>query len=829
VCAFLLKVPPFSFTFPEISTSTSLSDRAYNSSDDELDKHASFTRFLNNSNSTENDNNNNNTSSSNTEVVVAFAGMSSDVVAGETQIPPPLQSASSSSLLRRHRKKLSWSEADFSDVPVAGTSRLVRSLSWDTETFKKLHRFLRTSIGLQNDGEQEVAFAGVNVADAEKLRQLQQLQQHLLQRQQQERKRQELEQQRQQQQVESVPQAQPSSAVSPTSSPTSIIKQRTSSSSTQPTDQRRSVKFALSEVKSFSFEHESPVPPALAVTSAEWPSPSTKSSSRDTADEALSLPIYPPSERERKHKSFVIPSIRFAPEQDHLGAYISCKHHASDLQAYHNPLYRLRMPTVARIVRLPGAVIYKQHNGLWCVRRATRQFLLDSFRYAWSEKNVLYVDTLLFTVQMWCGSHEEFLDRIIEVYYSTAAMFNLATTPVTRHAASERDSELTRMRVVNALRRWLEQDLDREYDQRIIRRLLMFAEVLLASGGSHKHYGKKLMTACLALNDVVQPSISTSSPRLVLKERSLLSRLRLLSSTSGGSSGSPLASPTASPTSSPSQSQSSFAIPARTITPTSATATADGVTLRLVELDMRELAEHLTACDWRTFRRIRMFEFLVQSWNGEQRETAAPNLLSLVNTFNRMTNWIATEILLTPDSEQRAHVIERFIDLAQAFRQLNNFHGLVQVFAALNLLCVQKLTVTWQSVSRKHIDTVRSLEQLLDSQHNWQQYRRLVESIDSAPFIPFEGVFLSDITGIQENVDEVDGQINVDKLTMLGRAFQVIKRSQLCGYPLQINQTLSAFIENTTVLDEDQLWQLSLKVRAREGDSSFSFFATGDE
>lgn len=226
--------------------------------------------------------------------------------------------------------------------------------------------------------------------------------------------------------------------------------------------------------------------------------------------------------------------------------------------------------------------------------------------------------------------------------------------------------------------------------------------------------------------------------------------------------------------------------------------------------------------DWRMFRKIRTSEFLVKAWSGNERDKNAPNLLAFVNIFNKMTNWIASQILLCANSD-RVRYIEKFIDLAQALRAHDNYHGVVEVFAALNLLCIQKLTSAWQSVSRKHIETIRAIEQLLDNHHNWQAYRKAINGITDRSFIPFEGVFLSDLTSIQENVDAIDDQVNFEKLMLLGRAFQLIKHAQSFSYVSFAKVPIfEQFIDQGQILDEDQLWQVSLKVQSKSRFFNFS-------
>jgi hypothetical protein len=160
--------------------------------------------------------------------------------------------------------------------------------------------------------------------------------------------------------------------------------------------------------------------------------------------------------------------------------------------------------------------MYKE-RGIWYVRRGTQAFLLDTLRYEWIDKNHLHIDTLLYTVDMWCESREEFLDKLINVFYCNDPLYEINKSPVTSHALTERDREATKARIISVLCHWLAHDLDRDLDQKLLRRLIVFSDVLLSGTGGDRHHGKKLMSACLDLNNPPVSDNATAQPKFVKK------------------------------------------------------------------------------------------------------------------------------------------------------------------------------------------------------------------------------------------------------------------------------------------------------------------------
>jgi hypothetical protein len=53
----------------------------------------------------------------------------------------------------------------------------------------------------------------------------------------------------------------------------------------------------------------------------------------------------------------------------------------------------------------------------------------------------------------------------------------------------------------------------------------------------------------------------------------------------------------------------------------------------------------------------------MQAWSKEDKENMSPNLVALIDSFNKTSNWIAAEILSTGNPKMRVKVLERFIEV----------------------------------------------------------------------------------------------------------------------------------------------------------------------
>ena len=66
-----------------------------------------------------------------------------------------------------------------------------------------------------------------------------------------------------------------------------------------------------------------------------------------------------------------------------------------------------------------------------------------------------------------------------------------------------------------------------------------------------------------------------------------------------------------------------------------------------------------------------------------------------------MTSWVSTEILSHETPQQRARVIENFVQIAHHCYNHNDFHCALNITIALGSACIKSLRQTWEEVEKK--------------------------------------------------------------------------------------------------------------------------------
>lgn len=70
----------------------------------------------------------------------------------------------------------------------------------------------------------------------------------------------------------------------------------------------------------------------------------------------------------------------------------------------------------------------------------------------------------------------------------------------------------------------------------------------------------------------------------------------------------------------------------------------------------------------------------------------------MIERFNEVSNWVASEIVKQPQLFHRVVIIEKFIEVAQELQRLHNLNGLTAVIGGLNSSPVSRLKRTWAKV-----------------------------------------------------------------------------------------------------------------------------------
>ena len=134
------------------------------------------------------------------------------------------------------------------------------------------------------------------------------------------------------------------------------------------------------------------------------------------------------------------------------------------------------------------------------------------------------------------------------------------------------------------------------------------------------------------------------------------------------------------------------------------------------------------------------------------------------------------------------------------------------VFSALSLGCVRTFESTWRDIPDKKHLFLKQVETLLSPIGNYSKYRNLLKEA-LPPVLPFQGVYLADLTFIDEVPSKLEnGDINFSKMNLISSIFQEIQRFQKETYHIIEVPYIVQFFQRAVVRSEKELYDAAKQV-----------------
>ncbi|KAK8046427.1 RasGEF domain-containing protein [Apiospora saccharicola] len=245
--------------------------------------------------------------------------------------------------------------------------------------------------------------------------------------------------------------------------------------------------------------------------------------------------------------------------------------------------------------------------------------------------------------------------------------------------------------------------------------------------------------------------------------------------------------------------------------------------LKFLDIDVTEFARQLTIIESKLYGKIKPTECLNKTWQkkiGEGDPEPAPNVKALILHSNQMTNWVAEMILAQMDVKKRVVVIKHFVSVADKCRGLNNFSTLTSIISALGTAPIARLKRTWDLVPARINAVLETMRKLMASTKNFGEYRETLHAANP-PCIPFFGVYLTDLTFIEDGIPSIikkTNLINFSKRAKTAEVIRDIQQYQNAPYSLQPVPELQDYILSNMQAagDVHEMYDKSLVVEPRE-------------
>ena len=244
--------------------------------------------------------------------------------------------------------------------------------------------------------------------------------------------------------------------------------------------------------------------------------------------------------------------------------------------------------------------------------------------------------------------------------------------------------------------------------------------------------------------------------------------------------------------------------------------------LKFEDIDEEEVARQITLIEWAMFKQIKPSELLNQAWSKARLKHRAQNVSALITRSNTFSVWTAWKIVSQEKLKDRKNMIIRFLRIAEHLRAMHNYNALVSIMAGLENAAVHRLKHTREEIPKRYQDLQVEVQRLFNTEGNYRLYRAALKT-SSPPCIPFLGVYLTDLTFIEDGNPDFDANnlINFSKRKLVCDVIQAIQDYQQQAYNLlEVVQIQSLLTPKPADLpkDENALYQMSLVREPRNAD-----------
>ncbi|XP_063095779.1 ral guanine nucleotide dissociation stimulator-like 1 isoform X2 [Cavia porcellus] len=265
------------------------------------------------------------------------------------------------------------------------------------------------------------------------------------------------------------------------------------------------------------------------------------------------------------------------------------------------------------------------------------------------------------------------------------------------------------------------------------------------------------------------------------------------------------------------------------------------------------VAEQLTYMDAQLFKKVVPHHCLGCIWSQRDKKEnkhLAPTIRATISQFNTLTKCVVSTILGNKElkTQQRAKIIEKWINIAHECRILKNFSSLRAIVSALQSNSIYRLKKTWAAVPKDRMLMFEELSDIFSDHNNHLTSRELLMKEGTSKFanldssvkenqkrtqrrlqlqkdmgvmqgtVPYLGTFLTDLTMLDTALQDYieGGLINFEKRR---REFEVIAQIKLLqsacnSYCMTPDPRFIQWFQRQQLLTEEESYAFSCEIEA---------------
>ena len=108
----------------------------------------------------------------------------------------------------------------------------------------------------------------------------------------------------------------------------------------------------------------------------------------------------------------------------------------------------------------------------------------------------------------------------------------------------------------------------------------------------------------------------------------------------------------------------------------------------------------------------------------------------MIAQFNKFSNAVSSLICTCPKLKLRKKLIEKFVRIAENLIEMNSYNMVMAIFSGFQNAATHRLHHSFESVSKKTLESIDRINELLSSKNSYKVYRDMLANV-TPPCIPF--------------------------------------------------------------------------------------------
>jgi len=191
-----------------------------------------------------------------------------------------------------------------------------------------------------------------------------------------------------------------------------------------------------------------------------------------------------------------------------------------------------------------------------------------------------------------------------------------------------------------------------------------------------------------------------------------------------------------------------------------------------------EIARNLTLISYKMLSCININELWNNNFSKDDKYLKAPNLMKLIDRFNKLMLFILEDISSYETNKARAKLITKWANIAKRCKDLHNYNDLLIINQCFNHYLLRKMISAWKKLSKSTISLIEELNKFCTNQQCYINIRREIVGCKHIAYIPYLGILLKEIDDIENKYKYMEkfGEYNCINCIKIQKIYWVVNK-----------------------------------------------------